>query len=191
MRFMLRIGERLQILFISRRSADILLLFCEDAPDRRSTDIQLPGHFGFADALTEELAHIGGKARNMHKDQRAKKITGTGGKNKTAVLGIMERGGKSKHSLLRRQPSDSPRTRHRVLKPTGSLYLHCDPTASHYLKLILDSVLALIIFVMLEAVLRRRFPVTLYQEQWARLLGVAEDLKTFIKENSSKLKVKE
>jgi hypothetical protein len=36
-----------------------------------------------------------------------------------------------------------------------------------------------------------RFPVTLYQEQWSRLLGVAEDLKTFIKENSSKLKVKE
>ena len=29
---------------------------------------------------------------------------------------------------------------HRVLKPTGSLYLHCDPTASHYLKLILDSI---------------------------------------------------
>lgn len=28
---------------------------------------------------------------------------------------------------------------HRVLKPTGSLYLHCDPTASHYLKLILDA----------------------------------------------------
>lgn len=29
---------------------------------------------------------------------------------------------------------------HRVLKDTGSLYLHCDPTASHYLKLILDAV---------------------------------------------------
>lgn len=28
----------------------------------------------------------------------------------------------------------------RVLKPTGSIYLHCDPTASHYLKLLLDSV---------------------------------------------------
>ena len=28
----------------------------------------------------------------------------------------------------------------RVLKPTGSLYLHCDPTASHYLKVILDAV---------------------------------------------------
>jgi len=29
---------------------------------------------------------------------------------------------------------------HRVLRPTGSLYLHCDPTASHYLKLVLDAV---------------------------------------------------
>ena len=29
---------------------------------------------------------------------------------------------------------------HRVLKPTGSIYLHCDPTASHYLKLLLDAV---------------------------------------------------
>ena len=29
---------------------------------------------------------------------------------------------------------------HRVLKETGSLYLHCDPTASHYLRLLLDSI---------------------------------------------------
>jgi site-specific DNA-methyltransferase (adenine-specific) len=29
---------------------------------------------------------------------------------------------------------------HRVLKDTGSLYLHCDPTASHYLKVLLDSI---------------------------------------------------
>ncbi len=29
---------------------------------------------------------------------------------------------------------------HRILKPTGSFYLHCDPTASHYLKIILDRV---------------------------------------------------
>ncbi len=28
----------------------------------------------------------------------------------------------------------------RVLKPTGSIYLHCDPTASHYLKMLLDGV---------------------------------------------------
>ncbi len=29
---------------------------------------------------------------------------------------------------------------HRVLKPTGSLYLHCDPAASHYLKIVLDQI---------------------------------------------------
>ena len=29
---------------------------------------------------------------------------------------------------------------HRVLKPTGSLYLHCDPTASHYLKILMDMI---------------------------------------------------
>jgi site-specific DNA-methyltransferase (adenine-specific) len=29
---------------------------------------------------------------------------------------------------------------HRVLKETGSLYLHCDPTASHYLKILLDGI---------------------------------------------------
>ena len=29
---------------------------------------------------------------------------------------------------------------HRVLKPTGSIYLHCDPTASHYLKAMMDAV---------------------------------------------------
>ena len=29
---------------------------------------------------------------------------------------------------------------YRVLKPTGSLYLHCDPTMSHYLKIVLDAI---------------------------------------------------
>ena len=29
---------------------------------------------------------------------------------------------------------------HRILKPTGSIYLHCDPTASHYLKTMMDAV---------------------------------------------------
>jgi DNA modification methylase len=35
----------------------------------------------------------------------------------------------------------------RVLKPTGSLYLHCDPTASHYLKMLLDSVFGPVNFI--------------------------------------------
>jgi len=37
---------------------------------------------------------VGGKARNMHSSVRARKITGTGGKDKTPVMGILERGGK-------------------------------------------------------------------------------------------------
>ncbi len=36
-----------------------------------------------------------------------------------------------------------------------------------------------------------RFPVTLYKEQWIKLLSIADELKTFIKENESRLKTKE
>ena len=35
-----------------------------------------------------------------------------------------------------------------------------------------------------------RFPVTLYYEQWMRLLGAADDLRTFIEDNKGKLKLK-
>jgi hypothetical protein len=36
-----------------------------------------------------------------------------------------------------------------------------------------------------------RFPVTLYKEQWTKLLGMAEEIRAFIKENEPKLKAKE
>jgi adenine specific DNA methylase Mod len=60
----------------------------------------------------------------------------------TAVVEMIE----ALHMFLRHSPMMAylammaPRLveLHRVLKPTGSLYLHCDPTASHYLKMILD-----------------------------------------------------
>jgi len=35
-----------------------------------------------------------------------------------------------------------------------------------------------------------RFPVTLYKEQWTRLLDMADDIRAFIRENDSKLKTK-
>ena len=44
---------------------------------------------------------IGAKARNMHKDVKARKITGTGGKDKTAVMGILERSKDGKNSTVR------------------------------------------------------------------------------------------
>ena len=43
---------------------------------------------------------IGGKARNMHKSKRAVRITGTGGKDKTAVVGLLERGGEFRGSVI-------------------------------------------------------------------------------------------
>jgi transposase-like protein len=43
---------------------------------------------------------IGGKARNMHISERKRRITGTGVKDKTAVMGILERGGKVRTSVL-------------------------------------------------------------------------------------------
>ncbi len=62
----------------------------------------------------------------------------------TAVVEMMD----ALHDLLRNSPMMAylammaPRLveLHRVLNSTGSLYLHCDPTASHYLKIILDGI---------------------------------------------------
>lgn len=36
-----------------------------------------------------------------------------------------------------------------------------------------------------------RFPVTLYKEQWLKLLGIADEIKKFIDENDARLKTKE
>jgi adenine specific DNA methylase Mod len=62
----------------------------------------------------------------------------------TAVVEMVE----ALHSFLKNSPMMAylammaPRLveLHRVLKPTGSLYLHCDPTASHYLRMLLDGI---------------------------------------------------
>jgi transposase-like protein len=43
---------------------------------------------------------IGGKARNMHVAQRQRRITGTGGKDKTVVMGILERGGEVRTTVV-------------------------------------------------------------------------------------------
>src|SRR6266702_3602590 len=60
--------------------------------------IRLALQAGSFDKLLGEVevdeTFIGGKARNMHLSKRKRRITGTGGKDKTAVMGIMERGGK-------------------------------------------------------------------------------------------------
>jgi len=57
--------------------------------------------------VEEDETYIGGKARNMHKDKSAEKITGTGGKDKVAVMGILERGPKITGSKVRVKVVDS------------------------------------------------------------------------------------
>src|SRR5450432_3176324 len=52
------------------------------------------------ESLTAVFRFIGGKARNMHNEKRERVITGTGGKDKMAVMGIFERGGKARTKLI-------------------------------------------------------------------------------------------
>jgi transposase-like protein len=66
--------------------------------------IRLALHMGSFDKLSGEVeadeTFIGGKARNMHVAQRRRRITGTGGKDKVAVLGLLERGGKVRTAVI-------------------------------------------------------------------------------------------
>ncbi len=75
--------------------------------------IRLAMQTGTFDKLDGEVevdeTFIGGKARNMHKHERARKITGTGGKDKTIVLGIRQRGGEIRATVV-------PNARRRTLQ---------------------------------------------------------------------------
>jgi transposase-like protein len=72
---------------------------------------------------------IGGKARNMHLEKREEKITGTGGKDKAAVLGILQRGGKVHAEMVRdrRKKTLDAIVRHRV-EPGSSIYTDTLPS---------------------------------------------------------------
>ncbi len=66
---------------------------------------------------------IGGKARNMHKDVKARKITGTGGKGKTMVMGILERGKGGKQRKVRTSVVSSRKSKHLRLRFASTLRL--------------------------------------------------------------------
>ena len=57
-----------------------------------------------------------------------------------AVKGFWEQLGESGMSAYLTYMAERLVEMRRLLKPTGSIYLHCDPTASHYLKILLDSI---------------------------------------------------
>jgi len=73
---------------------------------------------------------IGGKARNMHVSKRMRRITGTGTKDKTAVIGILERGGKVRTSVV-------PNRRKKALQ--GEVRQHVEAGAALYSDALLSN----------------------------------------------------
>ncbi len=73
---------------------------------------------------------IGGKARNMHVEKRARRITGTGGKDKTAVMGILERGGKVRTTVIPNRKKHALQTEVRKHVEAGSA-LYTDALLSY------------------------------------------------------------
>ncbi len=66
----------------------IRLMLGDDSTEKLSGEVEADETF------------IGGKARNMHLAKKARRITGTGTKDKTALMGILERGGKVKTTVV-------------------------------------------------------------------------------------------
>lgn len=69
----------------------------------------------FFGEVEADETYIGGRARFMHKAKRALKITGTGGKDKSAVMGLLERHGPDGHSRVK--VKHGPNVRRRTLAP--------------------------------------------------------------------------
>jgi transposase-like protein len=73
---------------------------------------------------------IGGKARDMHVGKRKRRITGTGTKDKTAVMGIMERGGKVRTIVVPNRKKHALQTKVRKHVDAGSA-LYTDALLSY------------------------------------------------------------
>jgi transposase-like protein len=86
--------EMARDLGITQKSAWFLDHRIRFALHHGSFEKMLSGH------VEADETFVGGKARNMHEWKRAERITGTGGKDKTAVIGILERGGKVRTRVI-------------------------------------------------------------------------------------------
>jgi transposase-like protein len=104
-------------------------------------------HHGSFDKLSGEVevdeTFIGGKARNMHIAQRKRRITGTGGKDKTAVVGILERGGKVRTTVIDNRKKKTLQAEvHKHVEAGSALYsdelLSYDGLAGKYAHQVID-----------------------------------------------------
>ncbi len=86
--------------------------------------IRLALQSGSFEKLTGEVeadeTYIGGKARNMHKDKKARKITGTGFVGKVAVMGLLERHGEVRTAIVGNVQADTVQGHIRKNVETGS-----------------------------------------------------------------------
>jgi len=73
---------------------------------------------------------IGGKARNMHVDKRERRITGTGGKDKTVVFGALERGGQVRTAVVANRKKHGLQARVKAHVEAGSA-LYSDALLSY------------------------------------------------------------
>lgn len=90
---------------------------------------------------------IGGKARNMHVEKRQRRITGTGGKDKVPVMGILERGGKIRTTVVPNRKKKALQAEVRKHVEAGSaLYsdalLSYEGLASEYAHQVVDHAVA-------------------------------------------------
>lgn len=86
---------------------------------------------------------IGGKARNMHVAQRQRRITGTGGKDKTAVMGILQRDGKVRTVVVPNRKKQALQSEiHKHVEAGAALYtdalLSYDGLANKYAHQVID-----------------------------------------------------
>jgi len=73
---------------------------------------------------------------------------------------------------------------HRVLRPTGSIYLHCDPTASHYLKTLMDAIFGVENFV--NEIVWKRSSAHSDAKQGAKHFGRVSDTLFFYSKSNSR-----
>ena len=85
---------------------------------------------------------IGGKARNMHVAKRQRRITGIGGKDKTAVMGILERGGQVKATVVPSRRKSALQAEVKHVEAGSALYtdslLSYEGLASEYAHQVVD-----------------------------------------------------
>lgn len=106
-----------------------------------SFDVKLSGE------VEVDETFIGGKARNMHIAQRKRRITGTGGKDKTVVLGMLERGGKVRTEVVENRKKQTLQAEvHDHVQAGAALYsdelLSYDGLASKYAHQVIDHAVA-------------------------------------------------